>query len=353
MSNIVHAIRQNECQELDLSHRVESIVNTIKGNNRALIDIDVREFFNNLGDDTWIPNPKTRIQVRNKLVDEDFVDKRVNYVMSTGDDSQIDNLVLIYDDRDSKWYLLDGNHTVQISLELALRLSDKYFNIKAYVVHFKELDYDMSYAYRLGNKLNVPKKVEQEAEYESIQNELYMRIEKTLEIRGVNPHSENLDEEEIRLTSSERDDLRNDFIKAYPQVSPYTIGQWFSHHNISGGRRNPLVTYTKVQQEKITKEYIKSQYPEDVYFIYHRTANGMSAEGFFEGIRRHCEEKIRYMKGEIPNFRTKVVVVVRATGVDQVPNLKSGKVREDFEETSKLLRSTLGIDFIYEELAYE
>ena len=76
-------------------------------------DIEILDFYKKDDNDEYTPDPSTRFQVRDFLLNPDFVNEKFEYVRSTGDESQID-VPTVVRMPDGTYKLDDGSHTIDI-----------------------------------------------------------------------------------------------------------------------------------------------------------------------------------------------------------------------------------------------
>lgn len=201
--------------------------------------VNTIDFFNYLGEDIYVPDPSTRIQVREEDRDVDFIERTVNKIKASKDSSKLEDLTLVYFpseviDADGKIYaeenstkLLNGNHTAEI--EILLRI----FQTNANIVNYEtQLGGKISNIKRLGNLLNKQEVEKRGISSSSVKSELYTIMDEN--------------EQEIG-DPTPSDDQKKSLIEAYPSVSMQTIGQWISHHQTAGSRTNPKKTWSKAE----------------------------------------------------------------------------------------------------------
>ena len=339
--------------QISIQEYIESVVDDISNGIWPTQVVNIQQFYTYLGDNVWQANPDTRLQVRVEDVSLDFVDAVYNTIISTKDDSRLKPTVVLYDDRDGSYRMIGSAHTSEICMRLAVSVDEKYWKRPTHVVDFSQLNYDLSLALRLGNKLNNPTYRERSHEPDDVKNELYTRIDLLLERKGVDLDSIDLSEEDLMMTKEEKESLTNEFDSAYQSINKAMIGQWISNHSKVGGRRKPKISYTDEQLEKITKDRISNKYSSDEYFVYPRTVDGLSGEAWAYGLDLVAQERVEFFTKKEGNNRSKVVILVYASTVTQSPKMKSGKVEKSFLEKSERYHYAYNVEFIYEELPYE
>ena len=205
----------------------------ILGRVLPVIPVDLDEFFEEDDDGNWVIDSDTRIQVREEEVNFDFIEKKVQYVLNTGNESHLDPLVVVKMP-DGSYKLLDGSHTASIKIELGHVASD------AIILDFeKDLGGSISYAKMLGNLLNKPDKEKQAYTINDVKNSLYEFMAEKEE-NGEDPKPT---EEEY-----------NWFVSLFPDVSRAQLGQFVSY-TPAGGRQKPAKSYSKEQLKNIAKTY--------------------------------------------------------------------------------------------------
>lgn len=205
----------------------------ILGHVLPVIPVDLDEFFEQEDDGSWVIDSDTRIQVREEEVNFDFIEKKVQYVLNTGDLSQLDPIVVVKMP-DGSYKLLDGAHTAGIKIELGHTTSD------AIILDFeKDLGGSISHAKMLGNLLNKPAKEKQAYTINDVKNSLYEFMAEKEE-KGEDP----------KPTIEEY----NWFVSLFPDVSRAQLAQFVSYTS-AGGRQKPAKSYSKEQLKNIAKTY--------------------------------------------------------------------------------------------------
>ena len=102
---------------------------------------------------------------------------------------------------------------------------------EVYRVDFeKDLDGLDSNCIMLGNLLNVIPVEKVDVHENDIKRELYQIMDERAQ-QGLDPIPP--------------DKIKQEIVDRYPQITTKTIGAWVSHHQDFGGRKKPLITYTK------------------------------------------------------------------------------------------------------------
>jgi hypothetical protein len=198
-----------------------------------VIPIDLDQFFMQDSDGNWVIDSETRIQVREEEVNTDFIDKKVQYVLNTGDESELDILVVVQMP-DKSLKLFGGAHTAGIKIDLGHTASD------AIILDFeKDLGGSMAYLKILGNLLNKPVKEQQPYTNDDVKNCLYEFMAEK-EQKGLDPKP--------------TDEELNWFVSMFPDVSRKSLGQYISNTS-AGGRHQANKTYSSQQLKNIAKAY--------------------------------------------------------------------------------------------------
>ena len=112
------------------------------------VQVDLDQFFTKTFGGEWVPDPDTRIQVRETVRDANFVNRIVNKIQASGDSSAIEPLTCIKMP-DGSLKIGNGSHTAEIGINVGLK------KIPSYIVDWeKDLGGKTSSAQRLGNLLN-------------------------------------------------------------------------------------------------------------------------------------------------------------------------------------------------------
>jgi hypothetical protein len=198
-----------------------------------LIPIDLDLFFEQDSHGNWVIDSETRIQVREDEVNTDFIDKKVQYVLNTNDESDLDILVVVQMP-DKSLKLFGGAHTASIKMELGHVASD------AIILDFeKDLGGSMAYLKILGNLLNKPSKEQQPYTNDDVKNCLYEFM---------------AEKEQNGLDPKPTDEEINWFVSMFPDVSRKSLGQYISNTS-AGGRHQANKTYSSQQLKNIAKAY--------------------------------------------------------------------------------------------------
>jgi hypothetical protein len=290
----------------------------IETGNRPTKTVNLIQFFTQLSNGEYVPNPETRIQVRNRDRDTDFVERIVNKVQQTGDRSKLSTLTTVYFPKTEELKLLNGNHTVEIELKLGIH------DAPAVTIDFeKDLGGKKSLLRRLGNLLNKEEVERNSTSCEDVKGELYELMD------------ERISEGKCARPS---DDEINDLISLYPFVSTRQIGQWISYHQ-TGGTRRPMKTYSNQELKEICKFYKKQlKYSEEYVVLEPRTLGAWSHTGIAEAFRQCMEEK-----------KKKVLIPFYCGSVAEHNQLEDGKDKEiikHYQELGEYWGLTMEADFL-------
>tara|TARA_B100001778_G_C18500653_1_gene589513 strand:+ start:116 stop:1048 length:933 start_codon:yes stop_codon:yes gene_type:complete len=221
---------------------LKELSNKIISGDYPVTNIDLEQFFYKTSDGTYQPDPDKRIQVRGQTRDIKFIEKTINKIESTGDCSKLNNLTCI-EMPDGELLILNGSHTSEIQIKIG------HTHAKAHILSYEDdLGGKMSSAQRLGNLLNVDFFERRGVANEDIKNEINQLIHEKKE-RGETP------------TLS--DDEKADFLDAYPQLGPRSLGQMLSYFE-GGGRTNATIMHDDSSKE----DFVKALKNDDTYSEY-------------------------------------------------------------------------------------
>ena len=205
-------------------NKIEKLAERIKSGNYPKEKIDLQQFFHRTVTGEAIPVRERRYQVRDNDRDIDRINRAVNKIQKDGDKSGLEPLTIVSFDNDPE-KILNGNHTSEIMILLG---EDK---AETYRVDFdKDLDGKESNCLMLGNLLNVIPVEKVDVHENDIKRELYQIMDERAQ-QGLDPIPP--------------DEIKQEIADRYPQITTKTIGAWVGHHQEFGGRRKPLITYTK------------------------------------------------------------------------------------------------------------
>ena len=283
--------------------------------------VELDQFFNQTPLGEWYPDRDTRIQVRQVDRDHDRIMRGVAKMQKSGDKSNLENLTCVRFPT-GQLKIDNGNH----SAEMAINLDET--EMDACIVDFDtDLGGRMSNCLRLGNLLNKQEVEKVDVHDNDIKKELYQHIEERQEA-GLDPVP---DEDYLKNLSD-----------TYPHVSRATIGQWVSHHNTAGKRRDPLRTYTKgeLANQKLLFENIKAY--EDYSILEPRNVRGAKEDtGVSQAFKTMKNDKKR-----------KCLVIIHCDSVSQVEDWEDG-LEEIIKTEYEALSSYYDVTIEYTMLCYD
>ena len=296
---------------IKLQEEIESEIRSVK-------EIDILPYFIKLADGSYVPNPKKRIQVRERDRDVDFIERIVNKVNQTGDRSKLSTLTTVYFPEEDETKLLNGNHTVEIELLLGMQKA------KAVNLDFvKDFGGKMSLVLRLGNLLNREDVERNSTSSADVKKELYEIMDERV-----------ADGKDAKPSDDEIDDL----IAVYPFITRPTIGQWISYHATAGSRRAPLKSYSKGEL-KLQKEFYSKQRKYKGYVILEpRTIERWDNTGVSQAFINCKNENT-----------TKVLIPFYCDSVAQSEKLEKGedaKITNFYKELGEYYGLTFEVDFL-------
>ena len=285
---------------------------------RPCEDIDITQFFKQLNNGEYVPDSSTRIQVRNKDRDVDFIDRTVNKINKTGDRSKLSTLTTIFFPKTNKRKLLNGNHTVEIELLLGMQKAP------ANTINFDtELGGKMSLARRLGNLLNREEVERNSTSADDVKAELYEIMDERIAAG-----------KDAKPTDDEIEEL----IELYPIVNRKTIGQWISYHQHGGSRRAPLKSYSAEELKQQKEFYSKQRKYRDYVILPPRTIGAWESTGVAQSFIQSKNEN-----------KTKVLVPFYCASVAECEKLEKGedvKIEKFYKELGEYYGLTFEVDFL-------
>lgn len=294
-----------------------NLAKDIETGKRPSSNVNLIQFFTQLSNGEYVPNPETRVQVRNRDRDTDFIDRIVTKVEQTGDRSKLSTLTTVYFPETEQLKLLNGNHTAEIELRLGIH------DAPAVTVDFeKDLNGKESLLRRLGNLLNKEEVERNSTSRDDVKAELYdIMNERIAEGKDAKPSDDEIDE----------------LIALYPFVDRRAIGQWISYHEV-GGTRRPLKTYSK-QELKEQREFYKRQrkYSKDYVVLEPRTTE-----------RRDLGVAQAFIQCKKEN-KTKVLIPFYCESFAQSERLENGedvKIAKFYKELGEYYGLTMEVDFL-------
>ena len=292
------------------------VAEKIKSGQWATEQVKIAQFFTATVTGELIPDPETRIQVRETIRDLDRVNSIYNKVCKSKDLSKLEPLTIIrYPDGKEK--LGDGNHTVEVEAMLELE------EVKAYIVDYeKDLGGKHSSALRLGNLLNQHDVDRESVSITDIRNEFNQLIQ----------------ENGGKLSK----DQKEEFAKSYHQISTNTLGQWESRHDAVGGRRKPLMTYTEQQLEDLARAYGTLEKYAGYAICKPRTLRAYWDTGSSAAVDAMMNKGVR-----------KVLIPLYCESDAAVQNWKKGKIKETIAKKYAKVGEFMDVTIKFEMIAYE
>ncbi len=305
------------------------IANLIKeGKWKETIDIEILDFYTTDDNGEHTPDPSTRFQVRNFLLNSDFVTEKVEYVKSTKDNSQID-VPTVVRMPDGTYKLNDGSHTIDIKR----KLGDVYS--KAYVVDYeKHLGGKDSNAFGLGNLLNIKIKEKQTAENDDIKNHFLQILAEKRE-SGLPTAVSEWDEDEL-----------NEFLNLYSTkgISVGTLAQWYSR-TPEGGRHLLPHKYTETQLRNFQTTLSQLSDNKDYFVTLPRELNHASDSILGQSILELAKDKSEKKKILILLYCRDNADLKRVNGPD---GKGESKWKKNLEENYRLVSELTGLTLKYQ-----
>lgn len=277
--------------------------------------IDLRDYFDEISPGEWIPDPDTRIQVRDTDRSLAFIDEIYNTIIETGDASLLDDIVVVYFKKTKKFKIIGGNHTSEIKIRLGMFKSD------AYVVDFEDdLQGRESVAIDFGNELNNPEKRVRPVTESDVKNIVLTHIAENVKMGMKDPKP--------------TEEWKKNLQARYPFVSAHTIGQWCSNDPNVGGRRSAKKSWTAVEKE-LHHESVKNRFDYQGYHVIEpRGLLSWSQTAISTVVNHHLENPLQ----------KDYVLIFYAESAAQAAELVSGNIRAKIEERYNLMRLHLGIN---------
>jgi len=285
------------------------------GTYKRKIVIDLRNYFTEVSPGEWSPDPDTRIQVRDTDRSLAFIDGVYNTIVTTGDTSLLDDIVVVYFKKTDEYKIIGGNHTSEIKIRLGIYKSD------AYIVDF-ENDFEgrESIAIDFGNELNNPEKRERPVTESDVKNIVLTHIDENVKMGLEDP----------KPTKEWKENLQ----ARYPFVSMQTIGQWCSNDPNIGGRRSAKKSWTAVEKEQ-HHESIKNKFDYQNYHVVEpRGLLSWNQTAISTVVNHHIQNPLQ----------KDYVLIFYAENAAQAVDLVSGNIRAKIEDQYNLMRLHLGIN---------
>ena len=292
------------------------VAEKIKSGQWATEQVKIAQFFTATVTGELIPDPETRIQVRQMIRDLDRVNSIYNKVCKTKDFSKLEPLTIIrYPDGREK--IGNGNHTVEVEAMLELE------EVKAYIVDYvKDLGGKHSSALRLGNLLNQHDVDRESVSIADIKNEFNQLIE----------------DNGGKLSK----DQKEEFARSYPQISTHTLGQWESYHEDVGSRQKPVLTYSKQQLSDLARAYGTLETYAGYAICEPRTLRAFWDTGGSAAVDAMINKGVR-----------KVLIPLYCDSVASVEKWKNGKIKETITQRYAKLGEFHNVTLEFKMMRYE
>ena len=286
-------------------------------------DIEILDFYKKDDNDEYTPDPSTRFQVRDFLLNPDFVNEKFEYVKSTGDNSQID-VPTVVRMPDGTYKLNDGSHTIDIKR----KLGDVYS--KANVVDYeKHLGGKDSNAFGLGNLLNIKTKEKQTATSDNIKNHFLQILAEKRE-SGLPTAVSEWDSTEL-----------NEFVNLYSTkgISVGTLAQWHSR-TPEGGRHLLPDQWTQTQLRNFQTTLSQLSDNKDCLVTFPRELKHASDSILGSSILELAKDKLKRKKILILLYCKDNADVKKVIGAD---GKGESKWKKNLEENYKLVSELTGL----------
>lgn len=269
---------------------------------------------------------ETRVQSRNELIDEEFINSQIRKVQSTDDYSGLTKPTLVYFSRDviknkkiihegNSTKVAGGNHGIGISVGVGI------FETDAFIIDYeKNCGSKLSTLKAICNGLNTVFEERQGVKDEDIKLEFYELIDERIEA-GLDPKP--------------TQEQQHDFLERYPQINSGTIANWIAHHDGIGGRRSPIKKWTK-PEVKASVLALKDNIAYD----------GMVHLGATTVFGYDGEMLGRLVKDCTAANNKRAVVTIYANDVDQVKKINSISKRTLIESKIEEYRKFIGFEKI-------
>ena len=292
------------------------VAEKIKSGQWATEQVKIAQFFTATVTGELIPDPETRIQVREIIRDLDRVNSIYNKVCRTKDLSKLEPLTVIrFPDGTDK--IANGNHTVEVEAMLELE------EVDAHIVNYEEdLGGKLSSALRLGNLLNQHDVDRKSVSIPDIKKEFNQLI----------------DDNGGKLSKEQKEE----FARSYPQISTHTLGQWESYHEDVGSRQKPVLTYTKQQLSDIVKSLASLEEYAGYAICEARTLRSWNDTGTGAAFNAMADKGVK-----------KVLVPLYCDSVAWVEQWENGKIKETITQRYAKLGEFHNVTIKFTMIRYE
>ena len=302
-------------------NKIEKLAKNIRSGNFPKEKINLVPFFQRTVTGDYIPVRERRIQVREQDRDIDRISRAVNKIENSGDKSGLEPLTtVIYSDSPEK--ILNGNHTSEIMAILGEDEAD------AYRVDFeKDLDSKESNCIILGNLLNKLEVEKVDVHENDIKRELYQIMDERSD-QGLDPIPP--------------DEIKQEIVGRYPHINLRTIGQWISNREDVGGRRKPLISYTKGELDTQVIAYTKMYRFKDYAICSPRTLTAWFDTGVGAAFDQMAEQK-----------KKKALILLYCKTTAMADTWEEGIIQEKIKNKLTLYKKQFGVTIEAEMFNYE
>ena len=138
----------------------------------------------------------------------------------------------------------------------------------------------------------------------------------------------------------------DDFLQEYPQISAYNTGQWKSCHPAVGGRRKPLVTYSKQRLKDLHNLFQNNMEKyKDYVVLAPRQVNVYNVTGMAEMVKGLSKEE--------NEGKDKVLMLLYCDTQLQADKWQSGDTPKEVKDYFSKVSKRFSITLEFEMLAYE
>ena len=295
-------------------------------------EFDVRSFLKKVAPDEYVPNPKKFIQVKDKLIDWEFIEKTVTKIQTSNDFSGLTKGTVVYFPEGGEYEgmtilagtfaVIGGSHGTVLSERVGVL--KKEYNL----INFKhDLDSNILKLRRLGNKLNDKFVQDQGLNNESIKLEFWALMDSRVE-RG----------EDAKPTRAEQDD----FLKDYSQISQATLTNWMAHHK-EGGRRAAAIQYTDTELDDFKVKLSNMECYKD-YNILEPMVLGAWNDRAISRAVIESERGLNVKPLDARQGKKKVLVPLWAKSATDMQRLEKGDIQQTIEDKYNTWCRHMGFD---------
>ena len=308
----------------------EEVANAIESGNFPTRQIDNEAFFIKYPNGEYVLRKGANIQVRDEEVDLEFVERQVNkrtpkkckkktIIFFPSDVFEPDGKLFA---REGDLKINNGTHTAHIQMGLGIKSSQDY------IVNFDtQLGGKISEAINLGNLLNRNDEERRACKKSDVKQIVLQMMAENEKDTG----NAKLTEEQISMLLSQ-----------YNFINRHTIGQWTSHHSKVGGRRKPLISYTKGELEQAMNALASLDRYKDYAICKPRTL----VAWFDTGVGAAFDEMA--VQG-----KEKALIVLYCKTVAMVNGWEKGDYKKNIKEKLELYKEHYGRTIEVEMIRYE